>query len=82
MLSKAQRVGLPINFDASGTGMCATGKGRTMLMGESEATIITELTGMVPLRNGKFDVVFFNAGKDDSTRLAHSCMGHTAVGTL
>lgn len=55
-LSKAQRAGLAITPDDGSTRMCATYKGSTMLMGDSESTGITELTGMVPVRNEKSDM--------------------------
>lgn len=51
--------------------MRASKNGRTIMVGDSSRTGISELTGMCPVKSGKSDIVLFNAGADDSMALAH-----------
>ena len=81
-LEKAQRAGVGIMFKAGTTKMKATIGGRVCMVGDSESTGITELTGMRPVGSDNPVVSFFTAGEDNAVQLAHRLKCHTAVSTL
>ena len=81
-LPKAQRKGAEIVFVGSGTKLVAKYNDEVIMTGDSKATGIAELSGMVPDINGLQYVVFYNAGENDCMKLAHRRTCHTSVATL
>ena len=64
--TKAQRASINIIFEGSGTKMKASYCIRSMLVGDSKDTGITELCNLVPVSTGQPEVTFFNADEDES----------------
>ncbi len=81
-LSNAQGPEVGFKFEPFGTTMKGKRNSKFVLYGDSKRTVISELPGMKSVSSGRPNVVFYNASRDDTMRLAHRLTCHMSVDTL